>query len=137
MGPLLVLGYQFPFPRRGPRDGSSREPVENISKLQDRFARAGIGQLPATSLACSARSNHSRASFEIATIGSSRLYWKVGVLQLGPLSQLISLYCNHTAASDETACQIAAQSPSDKTKAIGSPAPGVSFVTAAVGSDRN
>jgi hypothetical protein len=43
MGPLLVLGYQFPFPRRGPRDGSSREPVENISKLQDRFARAGIG----------------------------------------------------------------------------------------------
>ena len=46
MGPLLALGYQFPFPRHGPRNGSSREPVENISKLQDRFACAGIGQLP-------------------------------------------------------------------------------------------
>ena len=46
MGPLLALGYQFPFPRRGPRNGSSREPVENISKLQDRFPCAGVGQLP-------------------------------------------------------------------------------------------
>jgi hypothetical protein len=42
MGPLLA----FPFPRRGSRDGSSREPVENISNLQDRFLCAGIGQLP-------------------------------------------------------------------------------------------
>jgi hypothetical protein len=46
MGPLLALGYQFPFPRCGPRNGSSREPVENTSKLQDRFPCAGIGQLP-------------------------------------------------------------------------------------------
>jgi hypothetical protein len=46
MGPLLALGYQFPFPRRGPRNGSSREPVENISNLQDRYPCAGIGQLP-------------------------------------------------------------------------------------------
>jgi hypothetical protein len=45
MGPLLAFGYEFPFPRRDPRNGSSREPVENISKLQGRFPRAGIGQL--------------------------------------------------------------------------------------------
>ena len=46
MGPLLALGYQFPFPRRGSRNGSSREPVESISNLQDRFPCAGIGQQP-------------------------------------------------------------------------------------------
>ena len=45
MAPLLALGYQFPFPRRGSRNGSSREPVESIRNLQDRSACAGIGQL--------------------------------------------------------------------------------------------
>ena len=45
MGPLLALGYQFPFPRRGSRNGSSREPVESIRNLQDGFLCAGIGQL--------------------------------------------------------------------------------------------
>jgi hypothetical protein len=37
-----LLVYQFPFPR----NRSSREPVESISNLQDRFPCAGIGQLP-------------------------------------------------------------------------------------------
>jgi hypothetical protein len=46
MGPVLVFGHQFPFPRRGSRNGSSREPVESISNLQDRFPCAGIGQQP-------------------------------------------------------------------------------------------
>jgi len=44
-------------------------------------------------------------------------------------------YCNHAAVSDETARHIAAQSPSDKNRANSSPAPGVSVVVAAVGSD--
>jgi hypothetical protein len=131
----LVTNSRFRAVVRATAARASRSKISASCKTA--LLAPGSVNCPATSLACSARSNHSRASFEIATIGSSRLYWKVGVLQLGPLSQLISLYCNHTAASDETACQIAAQSPSDKTKAIGSPAPGVSFVTAAVGSDRN
>jgi hypothetical protein len=42
MGPVLA----FFCPRRGPRNGSSREPVESIGNLQDRIPRAGIGQLP-------------------------------------------------------------------------------------------
>ena|SRR5690348_12726528 len=41
-----LKGYQFPFPHRSSRNGSSREPVESIRNLQDRSARAGIGQLP-------------------------------------------------------------------------------------------
>jgi hypothetical protein len=43
MGPVLAFGYQFPFPRRGSRNANSREPVESISNLQDRFPCAGIG----------------------------------------------------------------------------------------------
>jgi hypothetical protein len=46
MGPVLVFGNQFPFPRRGSRNRSSREPVESISNLQDRFPCVGIGQQP-------------------------------------------------------------------------------------------
>ena len=42
MGPVLA----FSIPRRGSRNGSSREPVESIGNLQDCFPRAGIGQLP-------------------------------------------------------------------------------------------
>jgi hypothetical protein len=137
MGPVLAFGCQFPFPHRSSRNGSSREPVESIRNLQDRSACAGIGQL-SRHLPCLLGTIQPVQGFiEIATIGSSRLYWKMGVLPLGPRSQLISPYCNHTAASDKMACQIAAQSPSDKNKAISSPAPGVSFVTAVVGSDRD
>lgn len=51
---------------------------------------------------------------------------------MGPVLALVT-----NSLSDETARQTAAQSPSEKNKAIGSPAPGISFVTAAVGSDRN
>jgi hypothetical protein len=42
----MLAFHQFPFPRYGSRNGSSREPVESIRNLQDRFPCAGIGQLP-------------------------------------------------------------------------------------------
>jgi len=46
-------------------------------------------------------------------------------------------YRNHAAASEETACHIVPQSPSDRSKAAISPAPGASFVaTATAGRDR-
>ena len=44
-------------------------------------------------------------------------------------------YCSHAAVSDETACHIAAQSPSDNNRVNSSPAPSISVVAAAVGSD--
>jgi hypothetical protein len=132
---LLVGNFLFRTTARATAALASRSKVSATCKT----ARLAPGSVncPATSRACSARSSHSRASFEIATIGSSRLYWKMGDLSPGPRSQPISLYRNHTAASDETACQIAAQSPSEKNKASSSPAPDVSFVTEVVGSDRD
>jgi hypothetical protein len=53
--------------------------------------------------------------------------------------ELRSVYRSHAAASEESACHIAPQSPSDRSKATISPAPEVSFVaaSAAVGSDRD
>jgi hypothetical protein len=44
MGANLAFN-QFPLPRYGSRNGSSREPVESIRNLQDRLLCAGIGQL--------------------------------------------------------------------------------------------
>jgi hypothetical protein len=65
---------------------ASRSKVSATCKTASRAP--GSVNCPAASLACSARSNHSKASFQIATIGSSRLHWKVGLLPLGPRSQL-------------------------------------------------
>ena len=72
--PFLVLHCRLPSPRRCRGRSSSREPVETIRKLQNGFSCAGIGQLPATSRACSARSSHSKASSKIDTIWSSLQY---------------------------------------------------------------
>jgi hypothetical protein len=55
----------------------------------------------------------------------------MGLLPLGRRPQLGCLYRNHAAANAEAACQIPAQSPSEKSKAASSPAPGISFVAAA------
>ena len=133
MGPLLA----FPFPRRGSRNGSSREPVESIGNLQDRFPCAGIGQLPC------------HLPRLLGTIQPFQGFIRdrhhrvlPSLLDSGPLPAMPSLatdfpYRNHAAVSDETACQNAAQSPSDKNRVISSPAPGVSVVAAAVGSDRD
>jgi hypothetical protein len=133
MGPVLA----FSIPRRGSRNGSSREPVESIGNLQDCFPRAGIGQLPyhlprllgtIQPFQAFIRDRHNRVLPSLLTSG--------------PLAARPSLptglpYRNQAAASAEAACQIPAQSPSEKSKAARSPAPGMSFVTPAAGFDRD
>lgn len=130
MAPVLASGYQFPFPR----SRSSREPVESVSDLQDRFPCAGIGQLP-SSLPRLLRTIQPFQGF----IPDRHHRVLPSSLESGPLAARPSLptglpYRNQAAASAETACQIPAQSPSEKSKAA-SPAPGISFVAAAA-SDR-
>jgi hypothetical protein len=137
VGPVLAFGWQFPFPHRSSRNGSSGEPVEGIRNLQNRSACAGIGQL-SRHLPCLfgaiqpfqgfIRDRHHRVLPSLLESGR---------LAARPSLATDFLYRNHTAASDETACQIAAQSPSEKNKASSSPAPDVSFVTEVVGSDRD
>ena len=61
----MAFRRQLPSPEHSRGSGGSGEPIEALGKLQDRFPRAGIVQLPATSRACSARSSHSQASFNI------------------------------------------------------------------------
>jgi hypothetical protein len=131
-----VLGFSSPTPvcaRRQLARGRSKV----SASCETASLAPGSVNCPATSLACSARSSHSGASFEIATAGFSRLYWKMGLLPLGRRPQLGCLYRNHAAANAEAACQIPAQSPSEKSKAASSPAPGISFVAAAAISDRD
>jgi hypothetical protein len=43
---FLVFRRQLPSPEHCRGSGGSGEPIEALGKLQDRFPRAGIGQLP-------------------------------------------------------------------------------------------
>jgi len=62
---FLVLRHQFSSPEHRGCRGGSGEAIETFGEVQDRFSRAGIGNCPATSRACSARSSHSNASLNI------------------------------------------------------------------------
>jgi hypothetical protein len=133
MGPV----FAFFYPRRGPRNGSSRKPVESIGNLQDRIPCAGIGQLPSHL----PRLLGSIEPFQ-GFIPDRHHRVLPSLLEGGPLPARPSLatdfpYRNHAVVSDETARHIPAQSPSDKNRDNRSPAPGVSFVAVAAGLDRD
>jgi len=110
--------------------GSLSQPVETFRKLQHRVPCARIGQLPGhfPRLPCAAEPFQGFGQFR----GHRVLPLGLGLSGLSrPIrSRSTDAYPSHATASDEAAFQIAAQSPSDESRAKRSAGPGPSFVAA-------
>ena len=120
-----VLGSQLPSPGRSGGSGGSREPIEALGKLQNRFPRAGIGQLP---------SYLPRLLGAIEPVqGFIQNSWHLVLPATGFVSLRLSLpklrlrYQGHTAANADATSHTAPQRPIDRSSAIASPTPGASL----------
>ena len=103
----MVFIRQLPPPEHSRGSGGSGEPIKALGKLQDRFPRAGIGQLPShLARLLGAVEPLSKASFKIDGIWSSLNSFLSLLLSL---SNLRLRYQGHTEPNAETTSHTAPQ----------------------------